>query len=345
MTPRACLFPGLAWCCLVLLHQPAGLLAQSTGIWISAAELGQLPTCGPAWENLKAAADSPIDRPNLADQNDHTNVKVMAKALVYARTQEEHYRQEVIMACRQIMGTEAAGRVLALARELAAYVIAADLVGLPAEEDQVFRGWLRTLLDRELDGQSLRTCHETRPNNWGTHAGASRAAIAAYLRDDDELERCAQVFKGWLGDRNAYAGFTFGDCSWQAEAAHPVGINPAGAVKNGHNIDGVLPDDQRRAGSFRWPPPRENYVYEALQGALVQAVILHRAGYEVWSWQDQALLRAFRWLHEQAQYPPNGDDTWQTHVINHFYHTDFPAPVPARPGKNVGWSDWTHPRR
>ncbi|NUM65113.1 hypothetical protein HUU39_07515 [candidate division KSB1 bacterium] len=180
---------------------------------------------------------------------------------------------------------------------------------------------------------------------FATHAGASRAAIAAYLGDRAELDRVAQVFKGWLGDRSAYAGFTFGDLSWQADTAHPVAINPKGALKNGRNIDGVLPDDQRRGGPFRWPPPQENYVYEALQGALVQAVILHRAGYPVWEWQDQALLRAFVWLHAQANFPATGDDSWQTHLINHFYHTDFPAPVPSRPGKNAGWTDWTHPRQ
>ena len=43
--------------------------------------------------------------------------------------------------------------------------------------------------------------------------------------------------------------------------------------------DGVLPDDQRRSGGFVWPPTKENYVWEALQGAIAQAVILHRAGF------------------------------------------------------------------
>src|SRR6185436_3561741 len=127
-----------------------------------------------------------------------------------------------------------------------------------------------------LDGQTLRSTHEKRPNNWGTHAGASRAAVAVYLGDQAELDRCAQVFKGWLRDRSAYAGFEYGDVSWQADPSHPVGINPRGATKSGHNIDGVLPDDQRRAGGFTWPPPKENYVWEALQGALLAALVLER---------------------------------------------------------------------
>ena len=36
-----------------------------------------------------------------------------------------------------------------------------------------------------------------------------------------------------------------------------------------------------------------------------------------------------------------GDDTWQPHVINHFYGTRFPAPSPSRSGKWGGYTDWT----
>ncbi|HSL72356.1 MAG TPA: hypothetical protein VK864_19060, partial [Longimicrobiales bacterium] len=76
--------------------------------------------------------------------------------------------------------------------------------------------------------------------------------------------------------------------------------------------------------------------------ALAQALILSRRGHDMWSAQDRALLRAFQWLHSQAQFPANGDDGWQPHLINRIYGTSFPAPLPARPGKNVGWTDWTH---
>ena len=40
--------------------------------------------------------------------------------------------------------------------------------------------------------------------------------------------------------------------------------------------------------------------------------------------------------------PAGGDDTWQPHVVNAFYAADFPAPIPSSPGKNVGWTDWSH---
>ncbi|MBK1696370.1 hypothetical protein CKO21_03830 [Rhodovibrio salinarum] len=322
---------------------PQGVDIPKAYIWISKERLRELPTEGPAWENLQAAAAEPLMPPDLSDQNDPTNVHVLAKALVYARTGQESYRGTVINACMLAIGTQRGGRTLALGKELMAYVLAANLVGMPADKDKQFRTFLRDMLSREFpSGKTLRSTHEDRPNNWGTYAGATRAAIAAYLGDAAELARTARVFKGWLGDRDAYAGFTFKARDWQADPEHPVGINPAGATKQGHTIDGVLPDDQRRSGGFRWPPPKENYVYSALQGALAQAIILDRAGYDVWTWENQALRRAFDWLNETADYPARGDDTWQPHVINYYYVTEFPAPVPSNPGKNVGWTDWTH---
>jgi hypothetical protein len=69
-------------------------------------------------------------------------------------------------------------------------------------------------------------------------------------------------------------------------------------------------------------------------------VILYRAGYDVWNWQDQAVLRAVKWLHTECSFPAGGDDTWEPHVINFFYATDFPAPTPASSGKNLGFTDW-----
>ena len=83
-------------------------------------------------------------------------------------------------------------------------------------------------------------------------------------------------------------------------------------------------------------------MYEALQGALVQAVILERAGFDAFNWSDQALLRAVRWLYDTAHFPAVGDDTWIPSVANYFYGTNFPVPSSTRAGKNVGWRDWTH---
>src|SRR5438034_7269316 len=51
------------------------------GIWTSASELASLPTSGKAWEGLLAAAQEPVVDPNVADQEDPDNVRVLARAL------------------------------------------------------------------------------------------------------------------------------------------------------------------------------------------------------------------------------------------------------------------------
>lgn len=344
MPARRTLVLGLVFACGCAVAGGVVDDAKAAGqLWIDSARLASLPTSGPGWENVFRAAQEPVGTPDLADMEDPTNVRVMAKALVYARTGEERYREEVVSACVAAIGTERGGSTLALGRELAAYVIAADLVGgIPGEAGRRFDDWLRDVRHQRLRGGTLVSTHERRPNNWGTSAGASRVAVAAYLGDTQELERAAKVFRGWLGDRSAYAGFRYGSLSWQSNPKAPVGINPRGARRDGHSIDGVLPDDQRRSGPFRWPPPHENYVYGALQGALVQAVILGNAGYDVWEWGDRALLRAFLWLNAEAGFPAQGDDGWEPWLINFHYGVRLPAPDPARPGKSAGWADWTH---
>jgi hypothetical protein len=316
------------------------------GIWLSPDEIAQLPMEGPAWENVLSRANLEVVAPNLNERNTDATTTV-AKALVFARTGDVTYGDEVRAILQAVMGTEDGEDVLAVLRNTQGYVIAADLAKiaeLDPELDDALRTWMEKLLHHEVAGacDSIVACHERRPNNFGTHAAASRIAIARYLDDDDELAAAATVFRGWLGDRSAYADFSYGELSWQCDERAPVGINPAGCTKEGHPLDGVLPDDQRRAGPLTWPPPKENYVWEALQGASVSAQLLQRAGLPAWEWEDAALLRAITWLHEHADYPAEGDDRWQPWLFNCAYGTQFPAETPASPGKGMGFTDWTH---
>ena len=112
------------------------------------------------------------------------------------------------------------------------------------------------------DGDTLIATHEQRPNTWGTMAGAARMAAALYLGDTADFLRAVYVFKGWLGDRTAHRGFQFGDLSFQADPAVPLGINPPGAMKGGVSVDGALPDDMRRGCSFRPAPCHTVYPWE-----------------------------------------------------------------------------------
>ncbi len=326
--------------------------ASSGSVLISPAAIRVLPTSGPAWASLLAYANAAPGTANIADQDSNHDVRTLAEALVFARTGTASYRTRAIANIRAAVGTEAGGRTLALARNLPSYVIAADLVDLvradPAFDSGTFRPWLRSLLTKVMaDGKNLRQIHEQRPNNWGTHAGAARAAIAAYLGDGAEMARTATVFRGWLGDRTAYAGFKYGsDSSWQMNAAQPVAIDASGTAKSYDatkiSLDGALPDEMRRGGSFQWAPTYTGYPWEALQGAVLQAEILHQAGYDTWSWSNKALYRAARFLDVTAKWPAVGDDRWQPWLIDARTGGNLPRPATTSPGKNFGYADWLY---
>lgn len=342
--------PRQALLVCLLLSSFAWSRPAAAEIWITRDEIQRLPMSGPAWTALKSRADQPAGTPDISDPNETNDTNVLAKALVYARTGIESYRTEVRRNCMAAINTEVGGATLGLARNLSGYVISAELVRLEPSEDEVFRAWLRrTLTEIGSDGRSLRSMHEERPNNYGAHAGASRAAVAVYLGDADELKRTAQVFHGWLGDRSSYAGFKYGDLSWQVDGTKPVGIDPKGGVKGGVSLDGALPEEMRRGGTFQWPPLQGdavNYTWEAIQGAVVQAEILHRQGYDTWNWENQALRRAITFLYNLNQkfggWWATGDDLWSPWLVNSAYGTDFPTTTPTRPGKNMGYTDWTH---
>lgn len=341
---------------------PSTTLALAKGVWISPEELSALPMEGRAWERLEAAADGELEEANMAGYTANHDVETLAVALVYARTGEEAYREKAAQAIRATIGTEHSGLrngpgseqgALAdiVGRNLVSYVIAADLIDLAGYDRQLdaeFRSWIEGLLHEEWPDGSLVSEDETRANNHGRVAGASRAAVAAYVDDREEVARTAMVFKGFLGDREIYTGFDFDrDLSWQADADRPVGINPHGAVKEGFVIDGALPEEMRRGCSFQDPPCPTSYPWGSLQGIAVEANILYRQGYDVWNWEDQAILRSVQFLHDLQQtyedqpWWAEGDDTWVPWLINDAYDTDFPTEE-ANIGKNMGWTDWTH---
>ena len=96
-----------------------------------------------------------------------------------------------------------------------------------------------------------------------------------------------------------------------------------------------------RAGS-RGHLPRRTTCTRRSRAPLLQAELLSRAGYAAYQWGDTALARAFAWLHSQAAFPAEGDDSWQPHLVNARYGTRYPAPLPSRPGKGFGFADWLY---
>ena len=314
---------------------------SSKGIWVERSVVQSLPTSGNAWDRLAADAVGDWGVASLAYTDSRHDVYTLAGALYAVRMNDTAMRARVVSSIESAIGTEDGGTTLALGRNLTGYVLAADLVGYGSAR---FSAWLDQVRVEVLDGRTLLSTHMDRPNNWGTHAGAARIAAARYLGDEADLAAAVRVFRGYLGDRGAYAGFEFGDPEWQADPSAPVPINPAGSVKNGYVVDGAIVDDVRRCVCVvTSPAPKENYQWEAMQGIVTQATLLDVAGYDdVWRWSDAAIARAVRFLYEQAQFPAEGDDRFLPYLIDTGLGTGYSVGVEAQTGKSIGYTDWTH---
>jgi hypothetical protein len=284
--------------------------------------------------------------PDLSNQDNNADVQTLAAALVFAKTGDTAMRDKVCRNLDKVQGTEAGARALAVARGVQAYALAADYVNAPANcaNEPKFRSWLSGIRRFATTGgpSNIITCDEQRPNNWGTHCGASRIAVDIYLGDTADLQRAATVFRGWTGERSAYAGFSYGDLSWQADSSKPVGVNPVGAKKGSLDVDGVLPDDQRRGGSC-CTLTKENYVWEALQGATTQALLLAVQGYDSLNWGNRAIQRAVAWEYRVNNFPATGDDHFLPYIVNRVYGTSFSTSSGSAFGKGMGGSEWFAP--
>lgn len=297
-----------------------------------------LPLTGAAWDRVKALSDqtAQLDQSNIDAPN--TNI-LLAKAARYRRTGEMRYRDQTIamLLADKPYSTSAHEPALQLGRNLASRAIAAAWVGYTDPAYLKKLGDLRTAPTGSGNTATLIATHEKRGNNFSTAAGMSRIAIDLLIGDAVDLARAVQVHRGYVGERLQYTGFVFGDLSWQFDSTKPVGINQRGATKSGNDIDGVLPDDQRRGGSFKWPPPNENYVWQAQGELLVTTALLGTKTYG-----DSAVQRSYEWQARRG-FAASGDDRWQPAMADDIFGVDVTRPVSGmQDGKSFGLTDWLY---
>ena len=127
-------------------------------IWLSPAEIRALPIAGEpgcnsrciaAWTLLREAATVSPARPNLDHLEDETGHFVLAKALVAVRLGKSEFatdlRDEVVTLLEEVIGSENGASALSVGRNLAMYVIAADIIDLPVTRPDFDRIRLQTV--------------------------------------------------------------------------------------------------------------------------------------------------------------------------------------------------------
>lgn len=343
--------------------------AFSQRIWLTKAEIMALPTSGSAWTNVKAVADSALGTPDVDCQSNNHDVKTYAVALVATRTGLASYKTKARDAIAVAMTSDkdtwncAGTRSAGLGRNLATYVIAADVLNLATVDpalDTKFRTWIRGLLTKPDGSWTVQSLADKRPSNVGTMSAASATAVAAYLNDTTLLAKMAREFKGWLGDRTSYTGFSTpadGTTNWLVDPTQPRYVSPYGGVLKslGRSLDGALPAEMVRGGSPTWCPGKTDYPWAALSGTYVEAELLYRAGYvDVYQAQNNAIMRTMDFLHRLSvecsgtwSFPTHHSYNWMPWFINFAYNTNYPKKAlnTSDLGFNMSFTDWTHNRR
>jgi hypothetical protein len=351
---------------------PSAPAPRSDGIWITHATLRHLPTTGPAWERLLADAEADPGSADVADQDSGHDVATLAEALVCARTRRPELCDRARAAVVSAIGTERGARWLAVGRNLTAYVIAADVMGLRADGDPESAGtrvetWIRGFMTERLadnnTGEPAPFIPFASGSNASAQEGAAYAAIAAYLGDRAALERAWDAFRTYVCDPAApdrehidlHRGVEAG---WAHDDRHPCAVNPAGATKQvppgrpGAGqvvpVGGAIINDMARGGDLAWPPGTTQYPWVGLEGLVPAAVILQRAGYPAFTVGDRAVLRAVGFLRDLER--STGSGRWFQErrsseivvLVNVAYGARFPVDLPAGAGRTVGYTDWTH---
>ena len=333
---------------------------KTRGVWVTPAELKLLATRGDAWRSVLSIAEGPLGIANVADQNSNHDVRTLAVALAAARTGRTDLRAKATGALLAAIGTESTARWLAVGRNMGAYALAADVLGLRADRNPASAGsrvqaWLSSFLTRTLRDNNTSAQIALRRAAWGSGSNAAaqqgfvHAAIAAYLGNRSELQWAWNGFRRYAGDRSSPHKLRgANEPSWQVDPRDPVGIQDAGATKDGCRLDGAIGNDMARGSRFKCEPRYTQYPWVGLEGAVPAALVLARAGYPAWAVADRAIYRAYDYLWSLRERTGknkwfNGDRAAETvYLVNRVYSSTFPVSQPVGGGRTIGFTDWTH---
>lgn len=199
------------------------------------------------------------------------------------------YRSEIQQACLDIATSQPGRHIapagsgfcgdvwIAVARNLASFVIAIDYVGWTTQEqEEIWESYLASVVDVRLqdgmeggqcpaNGRTLREVGQQESNNIGCMARASLAAVFRHLYSNNQthyqdLDNVRLWFRGWVGDRSSLVYTDFAENpsgsytdTWHAGSGeNRVPLLPAG-TQFSHSgctydqLSGALPEELRRA--------------------------------------------------------------------------------------------------
>ncbi|HEX2766287.1 MAG TPA: S-layer homology domain-containing protein [Candidatus Limnocylindria bacterium] len=331
------------------LTQAAAGPANVVGLWVTYDEIKRQPTSGAAWSRIVDAAGRATGTADVSDQDSHHDQYTLAAAIYAVRTGQQ--RERAVAALTRAIGTEQGGRWLAVGRNLTGYIIAADLLAIRSGPIYNWLASFRTMrLEHNNSGEPItfRQSAWQSGSNASAQEGGAYAALGAYLGDTEMLKWSWTAFRRYAGDRSSAHRVSSNSEAWQQVPSDPVGIQNAGARRNGCSISGAISNDMSRGSDNVCRPGYTQYPWVGLEGSVPAAMILTRAGYPAFDIQKQALKRAAIYLMGLRR--STGESEWYDaeraaeikHVLNRVYGLPYPVEYPVGAGRTVGFTDYTH---
>jgi hypothetical protein len=359
-------------------------LAAQGSIWIHPDSLAARPTSGLEWDAVFSEANATSFDTRLINHCDSFHdVQTLAAALVAKRLGDAAMRTKAVNAILTAINNFSptscscdANQVwLCVGRNLGAYVIAADILGLrgglPGSDSAQVQAFFTTFLTRtDLPGGSPGIPSYTSASNADAQVAFVHAAIAAYLGDSLQLGTVRTRFRRFCGDRTSPHTLTIpgsvNQKDWIFDLTDPVGIHDAHRIRNCCRYDGAIGHDMGRNGQmYSCNPAWTQYPWVNLEGSIPCAIILERNNaFDAKGCGTNALRRAAEYLWYLRTINAGGvgdqpDGTTCTglncwfygiraedivHLINAGYGTDYPTPnLPIGRGRTIGFTRWTHP--
>jgi hypothetical protein len=326
---------------------------------ISYSDLMNRPTSGTAWDSLVSHADkAESESVLLGDQNAyHGPTSALAAALVFARTGNEAYRSAVHGRLALVPDATFIGpdpRALSVGRQLAGYILAANLTGYSTGVWNQYMHDIRTLyIGGHGRWPDLTTTSENTANNWGAFALPSRLAASIFINDETDIAQCAKIFRGICGDRSQWPGLT--STPWDGGFQPTADFQSSWAIgyPEWRPINPDIPEDDRRGAPVEdvgryggYPTIHYGYCWEAIQGWVLTAILLSRSGYpDVWTWESNAIRRTVQFMEDNNGLSSSNFHNvnhWVTYAVNKFNSPAVPTPFPAGIGRQMCFTDWLY---
>jgi hypothetical protein len=327
----------------------------SRSILIAGADLVTRPMAGDAWSTLAKDATGVWPAMSTSSQDAKHARLVVAGALYAARTGDPVIRDRVAAALYDLSSAPWYTDMLALARQLSGYVIAADLIGY---RDPAFVAWVDAARTRIVDDHvrwtNLSFTAGNTTGNWGTWSLASLTAADLYLGDTGGVLRDWSIFAGYgVPFASGWAGGPFVKTSAWDPAWSSVASDGTKRLPIGLDVNGALVEDSSRSAGATLDSVGAMYDYESVRAITTTALLFRQAGYDATRVTDSQLRRLVDWL-RATPYDDSIDGTlwgfrghglgpWARFGLNELLGTTYPTDAPTNTDRHFGYTDWLYP--